>query len=268
MQLKGKRALIFGVASEDSIAWGITKRFIEEGATCVLGFQKRFMSRLWQLTKKDGNFIPGIEQITECDVSNEESVKSFFSEQTGKFDIIIHCIAFAPASALTVPIEETTQEDFELTLTVSSYSLIRLVRNALPYLNKEASTIALTYFGAIQVVPSYKVMGTAKAALESLIRELAASLGQRGVRLNAISAGPIKTLAAQGIPGFNDILNWVAMNAPLRRNVSQTDVANTAVFLASDSSRNITSQTIYVDAGYSLIGAPPNLSEVMEKLDN
>lgn len=258
MDLKGKRALVFGVASDTSIAWGITQHLIDAGATCVLGYQKRFMSRILQLTKD----VQGIEKLEECDVSTDESVNAFFEKMEGKFDILVHCIGFAPVNAFKKSILFTAQEDFEMALTVSSYSLVRLVRHAIKFMNRPSSVMALTYLGAVQVVPAYKVMGTAKAALESLVRELASAMGPTGMRVNAISAGPIPTLAASGIPGFNHILDWVERTAPLRKNVTQDDIGNAAVFLASDNSGAITGQTIYVDSGYSIMGVPPDLEKL------
>ena len=257
--LKGKRYLVFGVAAESSIAWGICHALAAEGATVTLGYQKRFLSRVQALVKDQ----PFIEAWKECDVASEESVARFFTEVQGDFDGVVHAVAFAPAEALANPITKTTEADFQVAMTVSAYSLVRLVRNSMPRLRPHAAVVALTYLGAQRIVAGYRVMGTAKAALESLVRELASSVGPLGVRVNAISAGPIKTLAASGVPGFDMILDWVASSAPLRRNVSQDEVGRVVRFLLSHDSSGITGQTIYVDAGYSIVGAPGNLDRVI-----
>lgn len=259
IDLKGKRALVFGVASETSIAWAIAEKLAAAGATVTLGYQKRFLSRLMQLTKD----VDWIEGKFECDVATEDSVRSFFEEVDGQFDIMVHAIGYAPASALGRPVVYTEQEDFETAMTVSSYSLVRLVRNALPRMNPEGKVLTLTYLGAERVVPGYRIMGTAKAALESLVRELAAVTGQVGVHINAISAGPIKTLAASGVPGFDQILGWMAHCSPLKRNVTQEDVANASLFFLSPLSSGVTGQTLFVDAGYSIMGVPPGLDRLM-----
>lgn len=257
--LTGKRYIVFGVASDTSIAWGIAQELGDRGAHVTLAYQKRFMSRVLGLVK-DQKFI---EQYEECDVATEESVATFYSKLTGKYDGLVHAVAFAPAEALMHPITETTQEDFTTAHVVSAYSLIRITRHALPKLTAGAGVVALTYLGAERVVPGYRIMGTAKAALESLVRELAASIGPMGIRVNAISAGPIKTLAASGVPGFDNILNWMANNTPLRRNVTQADVARTARFLLGEDAGGITGQTLYVDAGYGIIGAPPEMDRIL-----
>jgi enoyl-[acyl-carrier protein] reductase I len=260
IDLTGKRALVFGVASETSIAWTIAKQLADAGAKVTLGYQKRFLSRIMQLTKD----VDWIESKLECDVAHEESVARFFEQTEGQFDVLVHAIGFAPAEALARPIIHTTQEDYETAMTVSAYSLVRLVRQAVPRLNPGASVLTLTYLGAERVVPGYRIMGTAKAALESLTRELAALVGQRGVRVNAISAGPIRTLAASGVPGFDQILGWMAHCAPLKRNVTQEDVAGAALFFASDLSGGVTGEVLYVDAGYHIMGVPPGLDQLMQ----
>lgn len=257
--LAGKRALVFGVASEDSIAWAIAQELSAHGAKVTLGYQKRFLSRLMGLVKGHD----WIEAWHECDVTKEESVAAFFTEADGDFDMLVHCIAFAPAEALGQEITETKAADFATALEVSAYSLLRLVKHAEPRLTDGAGVLALTYLGADRVVPGYRVMGTAKAALQELVRELAAVVGpRRGVRVNAISAGPIRTLAASGVPGFDTILDWMRHTAPLRRNVTQQDVARAALFFLSDLGSGVTGQTLYVDAGYSAMGVPPDLDQV------
>ena len=257
--LQGKRFIVFGVASDTSLAWAIARELADRGALVTLAYQKRFLSRVRELVK-DQKFV---EQWEECDVSSEDSVKGFYAKLTGSYDGLVHAVAFAPAEALGRPIVETTEEDFGKAMVVSSYSLVRIVRHALPKLSPGAGVVALTYLGAERVVPGYRIMGTAKAALESLVRELAASVGPMGHRVNAVSAGPVKTLAASGVPGFDLILGWMESNAPLRRNVTQADVARAARFLLSEDAAGITGQTLYVDAGYSIVGAPPNLERVL-----
>lgn len=257
--LQGKRYLVYGVASDTSLAWAIARELGDRGAHVTLAYQKRFMSRVLQLVK-DQKFI---EQHEECDVSNDESVARFHGKLTGTYDGIVHAVAFAPAEALGRPITETTEEDFNTAMTVSAYSLIRIVRHGLPKLNPNSSVVCLTYLGAERVVPGYRIMGTAKAALESLTRELAASIGPLGHRVNAVSAGPVKTLAASGVPGFDNILSWMENSAPLRRNVAQADVARAARFLLSPDAGGITGQILYVDCGYSSVGAPPDMERVI-----
>lgn len=258
--LVGKRYIVYGVASDTSIAWAIAQELAARGATVALAYQKRFMSRVLQLTKDQ----KWIEQIEECDAASEESVKAFHAKLNGSYHGIVHAIAFAPAEALGKPITQTTEQDFQTAMVVSAYSLVRVVRLGLPKLAPESSIVTLTYLGAERVVPGYRIMGTAKAALESLVRELAASVGPAyGHRVNAISAGPIKTLAASGVPGFDNILDWMANNNPIRRNVSQQDVARAARFLLSPDASGISAQTLYVDGGYVSVGAPPDMERLL-----
>jgi len=259
LDLSGKRAIVFGVASEDSIAWAIARQFAAAGARVTLGYQKRFLSRVMQLTKDQS----WIEKWAECDVAKEESVKAFFDGLEGKYDIMVHAVAFAPAEALSKNIVFTNEEDYNTAMVVSAYSLVRVTRHALRVLHPGSSILTLTYMGSTRVVPGYRVMGTAKAALEELVRELAVGVGGTGHRVNAISAGPIKTLAASGVPGFDQVLGWMRFTTPLKKNVTQDDVANMATFLASDMASAVTGQTIYVDAGYSIVGIPPDLDKLI-----
>lgn len=254
--LAGKRALVFGVASEDSIAWAIAQELAAHGAKVTMGYQKRFLSRIMGLFKDK----PWIEGSFECDAAVEESVAKFFTEAKGPFDMMVHCIAFAPATALQDEVVKTTEADWNVALGVSAYSLVRLTRHAMPHMNRDGAIISLTYLGADRFVPGYRVMSAAKAALQELTRELAFTCGrEKGVRVNAISAGPIRTLAASGIPGFTNILDWMKHSAPLGRNVTQQDVAKSALFLLSDLGSGVTGQVLYVDAGYSIVGVPPGL---------
>ena len=258
LNLEGKRALIFGVASESSLAWAISNWLIKAGSTCVLSYQQRFKSRIIQLTKD----VEGIEALEVCDVSKEDEVKDLFNRVSGKFDMIVHAIGYSPASALSKPVIFTSEEDYNTTMVVSAYSLQRIARHSLKRLNQNSAIVTLTYLGATSVVPGYRIMGTAKAALESLVRELSPILGDAGHRINAISAGPVKTLAASGVPGFDDILEYMEKSAPMRKNIDQDDVAKTALFLLSGLSSGITGQTIFVDNGYNIIGVPPHLNEL------
>jgi enoyl-[acyl-carrier protein] reductase I len=258
--LAGKRAAVFGVASEDSIAWAIAQELAAHGCKVTMGYQKRFLSRVMGLFKDK----PWIDGQFECDASLDDSVAGFFKEAAAKdpqpFDMLVHCIAFAPASALGDEVVRTTEADFNTALDVSAYSLVRLTRHAMPHMARDGSIVCLTYLGADRFVPGYRVMSTAKAALQQLTRELSFTCGrEKGVRVNAISAGPIRTLAASGVPGFSSILDWMRHSAPLGRNVSQQDVAKAALFLLSDLGSGVTGQTLYVDAGYSIMGVPPGL---------
>lgn len=258
--LAGKRYIVYGVASDTSIAWAIAQELAARGASITLAYQKRFMSRVLQLTKDQ----KWIEQMEECDASSEESVKAFYAKLNGQYHGLVHAIAFAPAEALGKPITETNEADFNTVMVVSAYSLIRVTRLGLPKLAPESSIVTLTYLGAERVVPGYRIMGTAKAALESLVRELAMSIGPAyGHRVNGISAGPIKTLAASGVPGFDNILDWMANNNPIRRNVTQQDVAKAARFLLSSDSSGISAQILYVDGGYVSVGAPPEMDRLL-----
>jgi enoyl-[acyl-carrier protein] reductase I len=261
--LAGKRALVFGVASEDSIAWAIAQELAAHGAKVTMGYQKRFLSRIMGLFKDK----PWIEGSFECDAAVEESVAKFFQETQAKnpapFDMMVHCIAFAPATALQDEVVKTTEADWNVALGVSAYSLVRLTRHAMPHMARDGAIISLTYLGADRFVPGYRVMSAAKAALQELTRELSFTCGrEKGVRVNAISAGPIRTLAASGVPGFDMILDWMKHAAPLGRNVTQKDVAKSAYYLLSDLSSGVTGQVLYVDAGYSIMGVPPDLDKM------
>ncbi len=258
INLQGKRAIVFGVASEDSIAWAITQWLAKAGAKITLSYQTRFRSRVMGLIQgKD--FIEGMH---ECDVAFDDQVRDFFNALDGKFDMIVHAIGYAPATALGKPIIYTTEEDFNTAMVISAYSLQRIVRHAMRVLNPNSSIITLTYLGAVRVVPGYRIMGVAKAALEALVRELAVNIGLAGHRINAISSGPIKTLAASHVPGFDNILEYMKHASPLRRNVTQDDVAKTALFLLSDLSSGITGQTIYVDTGFSSVALPADIDKI------
>lgn len=252
--LAGKTALVMGVASEESIAWAIAKELAAQGARIVLGYQFRYHSRVMQLAPTLDNLV----SYTRCDILDDAECEAFFGALSGPIDIVVHAIAFAPQTAYMGRVVETTDEDFTTALLTSSHSLARLMNYVRPHMPDGGSTIALTYLGGVRVSAGYKIMGVAKAALDALVRELAVDLGREKIRVNAISAGPIKTLAAVGVSSHNMqiMLDHVAAASPLRQNVSQQDVASCAAFLASDASRMITGQTLYVDGGYSIIGVP------------
>ena len=248
INLIGKHALIFGVASEESIAWAIAKQLSNAGATISLGYQQRFKSRVMQLVRKGD--IP-VEYWERCDVTNPDEVRSFFEGYPGKVDILVHSIAYANPETFSQKISEVSQEHFSEALLTSAFSLLPLVHAARSKMPVGASVMTLSYLGGQRVVANYKLMGVAKAALEASVRELASDVGPDGIRVNAISAGPIKTLAASQIAGFDKMLAVYEQVAPLRTSITQGDVANLATFLASELSRNISGQTLFVDAGYS-----------------
>lgn len=256
--LKGKTALVMGVASEDSIAWAIAKELAAQGANIVLGYQFRYHSRVMQLAPT----LPNLVRYSRCDILDEAECESFFNALEERIDIVVHAIAFAPATAFQGRVVETTSEDFTTALLTSAHSLARLMHYARPHMPEGGSVIALTYLGGVRVSVNYKIMGVAKAALDALVRELAVDLGTEQIRVNAISAGPIRTLASSGLSRDVDMqrmLDFVAAASPMRQNVTQQDVAGTAAFLASDSAKMITGQTIYVDGGFSIIGVPDTI---------
>jgi enoyl-[acyl-carrier protein] reductase I len=260
LKLQGKTAFVFGVASEDSIAWAICEQLAAAGVTLYLGYQKRFMSRIFQLKDK----LPLIGGFYPLDVAEDATTREFFEafekEHPGKkADILVHAIGFAPRACFDRPILFVEDSDINTAMTISANSLQRCLKHALPYLNPGSSTITLTYAAANRFVPNYGIMSMAKAALECWTRELACHLGPEGHRINAISSGPIRTIAASGVPGFDNILDHVEANSPLRRNVSQEDVAGTALWLASSLSSGVTGQCIYVDGGYSITMVPQSI---------
>lgn len=250
--LEGKTALIFGVASDTSIAWAIAQELAAQGAKILLGYQFRYHSRIRELVPR----LPAIAFHERCDVAKDEEMDAFFSKAPRPIDILVHSIAYAPPAAFEGSLLDVTPQDFSLSLVVSSHSLARLLRYAAPLMPAGSSAITLTYLGGQRVCANYKLMGVAKAALEAYVRELAFELGPRGIRVNAVSAGPIKTLAAGGIKDFDTILDYHKAVAPLRDNVTTRDVAQAAAFLASDGSRMVTGQVLFVDAGYCIVGVP------------
>jgi enoyl-[acyl-carrier protein] reductase I len=253
--LDGRNALVFGVANDHSIAWGIAKALHEHGAT--VGFSS-VESLLDKRVRPLADSI-GSPFVEPCDVRDDRQVRAVFERwgaEVGGLDILVHALAFANREDLEGAFVDTSRDGFALALDVSAYSLVALAREALPHLRPGASIVTLSYYGAEKVVAHYNVMGVAKAALEACVRYLAADLGPSGVRVNAISAGPVRTLAAQGIAGFKSLYGAFRDVAPLRANITPEDVAGTAVWLASDLSRQVTGEVIYVDGGFNILGVP------------
>ena len=260
--LAGKKILVTGLLSNRSIAYGIAKAAHREGAELAFTYQNdRFKDRVAEMA---GEF--GSKLIFTCDVANDGEIDQLFGDlkkHWGTLDGLVHAIAFAPRESIAGDfLDGSTREAFRIAHDVSSYSFAALAKGALPLLGKNASLLTMTYLGAVRVVPNYNTMGLAKASLEAAVRYLAASLGPRGVRVNGISAGPIKTLAAAGIGGFGKILKFVETHAPLRRNVTTEDVGNAAAFLLSDLAAAVTGEILYVDAGFShvMAGSLPTAS--------
>jgi enoyl-[acyl-carrier protein] reductase I len=252
--LAGKRALIVGVATERSIAWGIAQAMHREGAELAFSYvNDKMKERVEPLAHSLGSRL-----TMPLDVSSDAEIDSTFDllkREWGNLDILIHAVAFAPREAVSGRFIDTSREAFRIAHDISSYSLTALARGARPLMaGRQGALLTLSYLGAMRSIPSYNVMGLAKASLEANVRFLAADLGPEGTRVNAISAGPIKTLAAAGIAGFRKMLGHVAEVAPLKRNVTLEDVGNAAAFLCSDLAAGITGEILYVDNGYSTVG--------------
>jgi enoyl-[acyl-carrier protein] reductase I len=249
--LEGRRILVTGLLSNRSIAYGIAKSCREQGAELAFTYQnERFMERVQKLASEFGSQI-----VLPCDVSSDEEIAQLFSvlaKHWDKLDGLVHSIAFAPKEALSGDfLDGVSREAFRIAHDVSSYSFAALAKAALPMLSDKAALLTLSYLGAERCVPNYNLMGLAKASLEANVRYLAQSLGPKGIRVNAVSAGPIRTLAASGIEGFGKILDFVEQNAPMRRNVTIEDVGNASAFLMSDLAAGITGEITYVDAGFN-----------------
>ncbi|MGA2960599.1 MAG: enoyl-ACP reductase [Candidatus Korobacteraceae bacterium] len=245
-------AVVFGVANKRSIAWAIAQQLRAAGAKLAITYQSE---RIRQEAEEMILSLPG--DPFQCDVSSDDEIDSLFrqlKQRYDRIDTLVHSIAYAPPEELRNEFVMTSREGFRIAHEISVYSLIALARAAAPLMSQGGSIITLTYFGAEKVVPNYNVMGVAKAALESTVRYLAYDLGKKNIRVNAISAGPIKTLAGRGIAGLGEMLKAHATRAPLQRNVDVDEVAATAVFLASRGAAGITGETIYVDCGYNIMG--------------
>jgi enoyl-[acyl-carrier protein] reductase I len=253
--LEGRTALVFGVANDHSIAWGIAQALHREGAS--IGFssvESLIDKRVRPLAASIGSTF-----VEPCDVQSDDEIERVFArwgESNAGLDILVHALAFAKREDLAGGFVDTSRDGFALALDVSAYSLVALTRAARPFLHAGSSVMTLTYYGSEKVVANYNVMGVAKAALEASVRYLAADLGPDGVRVNAISAGPIRTLAASGIAGFKRMYGAFDEVAPLRANISIEDVGRTAVYLASDLSSAVTGEVIYVDGGFNIVGVP------------
>ena len=251
----GKHGLVVGVANKRSIAWAIAQATARRGARLAMTFQGRFEEHVHELSQ-------GLEPsplILPCDVSSDSEIDAVFAridQEFGGLDFVVHGAAFAPREELSSPFSKTTRDGFRTALDISAYSLIALARGALPLMERRGggSIITLSYLGSERVFPNYNVMGVAKAALEATVRYLAADVGPKNVRVNAVSAGPIKTLAAAGISGFSNILSIYRDRAPLRRNVDASEVAEAAAFLLSDAGKAITGEVLMVDAGFHITG--------------
>jgi len=256
MLLKNKKIIIFGLANKYSIATGIAKSMVAQGATIALAYQNE---RLLKNIKPIAEEL-GIEVLIECDVSNDDSISNCFESvkrNWGKFDGLVHSIGFAPADQLEGNfVDVTTREGFNIAHEISSYSFTALAKAAKPLLNESSALLTLSYLGSVQTLPNYNVMGLAKASLEANTRFLAASMGKDGTRVNAISAGPIKTLAASGIKNFRKMLSQHSNRAPLARTVTAEEVGNAAAFLCSDYASGITGEITYVDAGFNIAAMP------------
>lgn len=251
--MKSKRGLIMGVANDRSIAWGIASVAASHGAELAFTYQgEPLLKRVGPLAQSVGASI-----MLPCDVADEASLDSVFTElgkQWDNLDFVVHAIAFSDKKELDGCYLDTTRANFLHTLDISCYSFTAVARRAMPMMKRGGSLLTLSYVGAERVIPHYNVMGVAKAALEASVRYLAVDLGRENIRVNAISAGPIKTLAASGIGDFRYILKWNELNAPLKRNVTQQEVGNMALYLLSDLGTGTTGETLYVDAGYHSVG--------------
>ncbi|MDQ2985448.1 MAG: enoyl-ACP reductase [Armatimonadota bacterium] len=250
--LEGKKGIVLGVANERSIAWAIAKAAVEEGGQVAIGAQNDRMAGSAQ------KLIDGTPmRMFLCDLNIEEDlerVRKELESTYGKLDFVVHSVAFALREDLTEPFIKTSREGFRVALETSAYSFVAAARALEPILSDDASLITMTYLGSQRVLPNYNVMGVAKAALEACTRYLAYDLGDRGIRVNAVSPGPIMTVSARGIKGFSGILGVIGERAPLKRPAEQAEVAATSMYLLSDLSKGVTGQTIYVDAGYSVMG--------------
>jgi len=253
--LAGKKALVFGVANDHSIAWGIARAMHDQGA--LVGF-----SSMPQLIKRRVRPLAasiGSRFVEACDVREDDDIRrvmQLWHEKEGDLDILVHAVAYAEKEDLAGHFADTSRDGFHTAFDISVYSLVAMAREARPFMKPGASIMTLTYYGSEKVMPHYNVMGVAKAALEASTRYLAADLGPSGIRVNAISAGPVRTLSAHGIAGFRTMHGAFAEVAPLRRHITIEDVAGTAVFLASSLSGQTTGETIYVDGGFNILGLP------------
>lgn len=251
--MAGKKGLIMGLANENSIAWGIAKVLHAHGAKMAFSYQGDiFLKRITPLLETIGSTL-----MVQCDVQDDDSIQAMARElekQFGKLDFIVHSVAFSDKNELKGRYANTTRENFRMTMDVSCYSFTAVCQRLLPIMNSGGSCITLSYYGAEKVMPHYNVMGVAKAALEASVQYLAADLGPDNIRVNAISAGPMRTLAAAGISDFRYMLRWNEANSPLRRNTTQEDVGGSALYLLSDLACGVTGEVVHVDSGYHVVG--------------
>jgi len=256
MIMKGKKGIVLGIANKRSIAYGIANACREQGAEMAITFlNDRFETKLAPIAEDLGC----AERLYRCDVSKPEEITALresIAKDMGEIDFIVHSIAFAPKEGLSGRFVDIPKDAFEIAMNISVYSLIEVVRELKPVLSSNASVLTLSYYGGVKYIPNYNLMGIAKATLEMTVKYLAEDLGKDGIRVNAISAGPIKTLAAAGIGEFSFILKWNEANAPLKQNVSIHDVGNSGMYLLSDLSRAVTGEVHYVDGGYNIMGMP------------
>lgn len=250
--MKNKNGIIMGVANDKSIAWGIAKALAENGASITFTYQfENFLTKIEQMIQT----LPGQHRLIQCDVMHHEQFEHLFaSHASSKIDFMVHAIAFSKKNELSGEYINTSRHNFVNTMDISCYSLTAMCQYARKYLNENASILTLSYLGAERVMPNYNVMGVAKAALEASVKYLAVDLGKQNVRINTLSAGPIRTLAASGIDDFKTILKWSQTNSPIRQNVTLEEIAANGLYLLSDLSKGVTGQTLYVDNGYHVIG--------------
>ncbi|MBC7318744.1 enoyl-ACP reductase [Candidatus Bipolaricaulota bacterium] len=256
LDLAGKKALVMGVTNERSLGYAIAKKLYEAGAEVALSYQNE---RLRPVAEKLAQNL-GPAKLFQADVTKEEELENLFrgiAETWGHLDFLVHSLAFAPREAFAGRFLDTRREDWQVALEVSAYSFVAVAKKAEPLLREGGALLTLTYYASEKVVPRYNVMAAAKAALEACVRYLAYELGPKGIRVNAISAGPVMTVAARSIPGFTKMYEWVGKTAPLRRNITQEEVGNAAVFLLSPLASGITGEVLFVDAGYHIMGMPP-----------
>jgi len=255
IKLKDKTIVIMGVANERSLAWGVAKSLYKAGAKIIFTYRKeRSYEKLNKLLEANNQKA---ELILKCDINSDESIRNAFKEigeKVGVIHGIVHSIAFAHSEDLKDDFINTSREGYAFAQDTSAYSLVAVAREARPYMTEGGSIVAMSYLGAERVVPGYNVMGVAKAALEASVKYLASDLGAENIRVNAISAGAIRTLAAKGIPSFNKVLHKIEENAPLKRNVTQEEVGDMTLVLLSQLSRGMTGEILYVDSGYSIMG--------------
>jgi len=256
MVMKGKKGVILGIANKKSIAYGIAKACQEQGAEMAITFlNERFEQKLAPIAED----LECGARLYPCDVSKPEEIKALkdsLEKDMGEIDFIVHSIAFAPKEGLSGRFYDISKEAFDVAMDISVYSLIEIVRELKPVLSSSSSVLTLSYYGGVKYIPNYNLMGVAKAALEMTTKYLAEDLGKDGIRVNAISAGPIKTLAAAGIGDFSFMLKWNAAHSPLKENVTINQVGNSGMYLLSDLSSGVTGEVHYVDAGYNIMGMP------------